>query len=320
MSAHWSERREGGGHFAIWLILTIGLRLGRRAARVLLYPITLYFYVRRPYERAASRAFFARLSGRSAGVLQVMRHIHRFAAVLLDRVFLLSGRFRDFDVRVTGLAQLMALQRPQRGLLLVGAHVGSFEALRVLAERPDAPRVCVLMDTHKTPALTELLHALNPGIAANVIDAGRPGSEIVLALAEALEAGALVAILGDRARRGERTVNVDFFGAPAVFPTAPYQFAAALGVPLVLCLGLYRGGNRYDLVFEPLADRVELPRENRQAALEALAARYAARLEHHLRQDPCNWFNWHDFWDTEASGGAARGARVDGAAGLGDAA
>ena len=37
----------------------------------------------------------------------------------------------------------------------------------------------------------------------------------------------------------------------------------------------------------------------RKAELRAVVQRYAARLEHYVRQDPYNWFNWHDFWNLE---------------------
>ena len=49
MTEHWIDRPEAGGRFAIRLIAGVGLHLGRRVARVALYPITLYFYLRRPY-------------------------------------------------------------------------------------------------------------------------------------------------------------------------------------------------------------------------------------------------------------------------------
>ncbi|MET0225904.1 MAG: acyltransferase, partial [Dokdonella sp.] len=212
MSEHWSKRPEGGGWFAIWLIRMIGLHLGRGIARLILYPITLYFFFRRSYERRVSYAFLQRAFGRPATAWQVMRHFHRFAGTILDRLFLLSDRFEGFDVNVEGLDQLTSRIRPERGVLLLGAHVGSFEVLRVLADRPDAPRVCVVLDTQKTPALTELLHALNPEIARNVIDASRPGTEIVLALSEALAEGALATLLADRAREHEATMLADFFG------------------------------------------------------------------------------------------------------------
>ncbi|MGH8173699.1 MAG: acyltransferase [Rhodanobacteraceae bacterium] len=296
---HWSDRPEGGGHLAFWLICTIALKCGRPVARACLYPITLYFFLRRGYERRVSYAFLERAFGRPANAWQVMRHIHRFASTMLDRVYLLSDRYMRFDVRVHGLAELVSRMQPDRGVLLLGAHVGSFEALRVLAvERPDV-KVCAVLDTQKTPALTAILHALNPGIARNVIDASRPGTEIVLALGEALNDGALATLLADRARAHESTVVVDFMGSPAAFPAAPFLIASVLKVPVVLCQGMYRGGKRYDLYFEAFADELALPRRARKAELRAVVQRYATRLEHYVRQDPYNWFNWHDFWNLE---------------------
>ena len=38
---------------------------------------------------------------------------------------------------------------------------------------------------------------------------------------------------------------------------------------------------------------------DRQAELRAVVQRYAARLEQHVRTDPYNWFNWHDFWNLD---------------------
>lgn len=299
MTEHWTERPEGGGRFAIWLIRAIGLNLGRGVARAILYPITLYFYIRRPFERRVSAEFLQRAFGRPASAWQVMRHIHRFAATILDRMFLLTDRFSRFDVRMNGLDELTSRIRPDRGVLLIGSHIGSFEVLRVAAaERPDV-KVRVVLDTQQTPALTELLHAINPEIGRNVIDASRPSTEIVLALGEALREGALTTLLGDRARPHEATIVVDFMGAPAAFPVAPFVIGSVLKVPLVLCFGLYRGGNRYDLHFEAFSDELVLPRRARRAELRTVVQRYASRLEHYVRQDPYNWFNWHDFWSLD---------------------
>lgn len=317
---HWSTRPEGGGYLAFWLMTKIGLLCGRNATRLLLYPITLYFFLRRRYERRVSYAFLERAFGRKASAWQVMRHIHRFASTILDRVFLLAERYTRFDIKVHGLSELVSRMRHDRGVLLLGAHVGSFEALRVLAsERPDV-RVRALLDTQKTPTMTKILHSLNPAIANNVIDASRPGAEIVLALGEALSEGALVTLLADRAREKEETVVVDFMDSPAPFPVAAFLIGSLLKVPLVMCIGMYRGGNRYDLYFEALADELVLPRAERKAALRAFVQRYATRLEHYVRQDPYNWFNWHDFWKIEHDGDAEssdRDAALAGSVGRG---
>nr|RAV92930.1 hypothetical protein DBT53_10615 [Aerococcus mictus] len=50
------------------------------------------------------------------------------------------------------------------------------------------------------------------------------------------------------------------------------------------------------MIFEPFADRIELPRANRERAIQASVERFATRLETHLRIAPLQWFNFFDFW------------------------
>ena len=307
MNPHWSERREGGGRFALWLIRSIGLRMGRPAARLLLYPITLYFFFRRGPERRASRQFLSHALGRPAGSWAVMRHIHAYASTILDRLFLLARSTRRFDVRVHGMEQLEAQLARGRGVLLLGAHIGSFEVLRAAAdERPDV-RVRVVMDRQQTPALTDLLHELNPSVANDVIDAGGDATALALALHEAASEGNLIGLLADRSRPNEPTAGATFFGRPARFPIGPYLIASTLQLPVVLSFGLYRGGSRYDLYFETFAENIRIPRAERAQRIGEWTQRFAARLEHYTRIDPYNWFNFYDFWHSPAERTAAVG-------------
>ena len=215
---HWKQRPEGGGRFAIWLIRNIARHGGRAIARLCLYPIVLYFFALRGPERRASRTYLTRVLRKPATLFGVWRHIHTFAATILDRVFLLGEDLRRFDVRVHGLEDLHATVDAHGGVLLFGSHLGSFEVLRVLArERPDIP-VRVVLDKAHNPAMTQLLDALNPEVAATVIDAGQDGPSIVLAIQHAIAEGALVALLVDRAQPGEPGLPVEFLGAPSAVP------------------------------------------------------------------------------------------------------
>jgi predicted LPLAT superfamily acyltransferase len=308
----WLERPEAGTTFGYKMISAFAQLCGRGAARLLLYPITLYFLIRRGPERRASRTYLTRVRGRPASLWQIARHIHCFAAVILDRAFLLFESFKRFDIRVYGLDDLRSAWARQQGVLVFGSHLGSFEALRVLAQlRPDV-KVRVVIDVEQNPALSRVLNALNPQLARSIINARREGMTTALAIKEALDEKALVTLLVDRARPGNEVVLCDFLGHPAPFPVGPWQLAAALKVPVVLCFGLYRGGNRYDLHFEPFADTLALERTRREEHLREVTARFAGRLEHYARDAPYNWFNFYDFWQTDASH-AARG--TDDAAG-----
>lgn len=297
MTAPVERSAECGGGFAIWLIREVALRCGRPFTRLFLYPICLYFFFRRAPERRASRAFLTRVFGRPASAWQVLRHIHGFASTILDRAFLLAGRHDLFDIRVAGADAIEAAMRDGRGALLVGAHVGSFEILRALGARQPGLAVRAVLDTTRTPNLSRLLHALNPGAAGEIIDAARPAAEVALAIDEGVSAGALVTLLADRARAGEATLDAAFLGAPAHFPVAPYLVASALQVPIVLAFGIYRGGNRYDVHFERFPAVPPLPRPRRAGDLQPFVDRFAACLEQHVRHAPYNWFNFDDFWN-----------------------
>jgi predicted LPLAT superfamily acyltransferase len=267
--------------------------------RRFLYLISLYYFLRRGAERRASRDYLTRLFGCTASFRQVFKHIHYFATTMLDRIYLLAHGERDFDIEVNGLEQLQHYIAQGRGVLLVGSHQGSFEVLRTLAARcPEVP-LRVLLDKQKTPAITELLEALAPGVGAAVIDVSQGGAAMTLAMAETCRTGGMVALLADRGRAHETLRHADFLGAPAPFPVGPWLLASTLQVPVILCFGLYRGGRRYTLSFELFAEQVHIPRESRHQALDAILQRYAQRLEYYARLEPYNWFNFYDFWQQD---------------------
>lgn len=311
---NWKLRPEGGGRVAIRLFRGIAISGGRGIARVLLVPITLYFVLRRAPERRASRAYLGRVLGRPASLWDVARHVHCFAATILDRAFMLTDRFDRFEVEVHGLDGLHAAMADGRSVLLLGSHHGSFEALRALSMTRPGTDVRIVFDRRQNPAMTQLLEELNPAIARGVIDAGQSGTAIVLALQQAAAEGALIGLLADRARPGDPVVRCDFLGAAAPFPTSPFLIAATLRVPVVLCFGLYLGGRRYALHFEPFADPLTIPRAARQRALAEAAQRYATRLEHYVRLAPLNWFNFYDFWQGHVDEPAAAGTAAPGVA------
>jgi predicted LPLAT superfamily acyltransferase len=302
MKQQWIERPEGGNAVALRWFIRCVLLVGRSVGRVLILPVTFYFLLRRGPERRASRSYLTRITGKPASWWQLWRHMLHFAVVGLDRVYLLAENLQRFDIRTHGVDQLMAALAKQRGIFLFGSHVGSFEVLRAFSQLKPEVQVRAVLDVQQTPMMTSALAILNPTIAAGIINARKDGTQTALEIKEALDQKALVTLLVDRARPGNTVVTADFLGERAPFPTAPWLLAATLKVPVVLCFGLYRGGNRYDLHFELFAETLTLERGRREADLQQIVQRYADRLAHHIREEPYNWFNFYDFWQKDRSG------------------
>ena len=182
----------------------------------------------------------------------------------------------------------------QQGCILLGAHVGRVEVLRARADQGCPVPVKALMYESNAALIGQVFHRLNPERAAAVIPIG--GAESVLRIKEALAAGELVGMLGDRITSGDKVVTVDFLGRSALLPVGPMVLASVLKAPVVLFFGIHRGNRRYDIVFEPFAERMDLSPSAKSADLTAWAQRYAARVESMARAYPYNWFNFYDFW------------------------
>jgi predicted LPLAT superfamily acyltransferase len=295
----WHSHPERSTPAMVRFAVQLATTLKRPLMRALLHPIVAYFLLTSPAARTASRDYLRRVLGRDPRWRDLWRHFFTFASCTLDRIYLLSGRQQSIEVDVERTEEVVAAVARKPGCLLFVAHFGSAECLRLMAVDRRRVPLSILLDRQHGRMLTELFEELNPDLARSVIDASERGPQLVLTLKEAVESGRMLGIMADRALASERTVGIDFLGGRARFPVGPWQMAHALGVPVILGFGVYRGGNRYTAHFELFADHLRLPRENREAAIAGFAQRYAQRLEQYVRGAPYNWFNFYDYWQPE---------------------
>ncbi len=295
----WLTARERGGVFAIRFTVFLTTFFGRTFGRFIARFVAFYYTLTAPRARAALRLFYAQLGRGAVGFGTLYRHMLRFVHCTLDAFFLVSGKTEPFRVTRTGNDHLIGLRDTKQGAILLGAHLGSFYAMRVASGNEQLP-VHALMYTKNARMLNDALAKLDPESAARVLeldDAG--GLDAMLKIREHIERGSLVAILGDRIppnATADRIVKVPFLGREASFPAGPFLLAATLRCPVYLTFGIARDPDTYDLYCEPFADKIVLPRGDRMGAVKTYAAQYAARLEHYARKAPDNWFNFYDFW------------------------
>ena len=292
--ADWMNREERSNTAVLKLMAWLSLAFGRTASRALLHAIAAYFTLFSPRARRASRVYLERALGRPARLADCYRHVLAFASTVHDRVYLLRDRFDLFDIEVVGAECVHEALAKQPGALLMGAHVGSFEVLRALGRSRAGLNVAMLMYEENARKINAALASVNPALVADIIPLGRMDS--MLKARDKLDAGYLVGMLADRGLGDHASFECDFLGRPARFPLGPFRMAAMLRRPVFLMLGLYLGGNRYRVHFEPLADFTGVVRGARDAEIRATLERYAGRLAHHCRHAPYNWFNFFDFW------------------------
>jgi predicted LPLAT superfamily acyltransferase len=299
MTQDWRSHKERSSPLMLRFIVSLAMNLRRPFVRPLLYPIVAYFLVTSGASRRASRAYLRRTLGHEPTWRDQWRHFFAFASCTLDRIFMLAERFDGIDIDVHRPENVRALVARHPGCLLFVAHFGSAESLRVMGVNKRGLPLSILLDRNHGRMLTELFERVNPQLAASVIDASERGPNLVLRLKEVLEAGRMVGIMADRALANERSVAVDFLGDHARLPVGPWLLASALQVPVILGFGCYLGDNRYAAHFELFAEKVSLPRAEREAAIRQLAQRYAKRLEYYTHLAPYNWFNFYDYWPAE---------------------
>jgi predicted LPLAT superfamily acyltransferase len=304
-SAGWLQIRERGNLPLLRLMAWASLRLGRHVGRGLLHLTTVYFVLTSRSMRRASRAYLARALQRRPGWHDLYRHFFCFATTVHDRIFLLNRRHDLFDIDIRGREHILPLIEAGQGVFLMGAHLGSFEVLRAVGRELPGLRVAMVMHEDGVQRINDVLHAINPAARQGVIGLGRLDS--MLRLHDSLQAGMLVGMLPDRTLGEEAMTPVKLLGSATTLPVGPFRMAAMLRRPVVFMAGLHLGGNRYQLHFDTLADFSTMAPGQRNAAVQAAIARYAALLEHYCRLAPYNWFNFYDYWNDETPPAAATG-------------
>ena len=293
----WMQRKERGSLFLLQLMSRISLTFGRRLSRPVVYGIALYFLLAAPAVRKASRSYLERVLQRPPARAELYRHILAFASTIHDRFYLLNNQADLFDIQVFGAELIAGRHDNGQGLLLFGAHMGSFEVL-LTHGRNNCFNSCVAMYPENARQLNRALAAINPQAVTDIIALGRVDS--MLAIHHKLNNSAMVGVLADRAAGPDQYFSLPFLGAPARFPTGPFRMAAMLGQPVYFMTGRYCGGNRYEVHFEPLADFTGVARSQRDAAVRGALQQYVATLERHCQAAPYNWFNFFDFWEPAA--------------------
>ena len=294
-SVRWSGRTRGG-YFGNWCFVQLIRRLGVRWAYGLLIFVAAYFTLANPSGYRCSKDFLRRVLGPQPfwkWPLLVYHHFFSFGITLLDRIAVIMGRTR---MNCTFESTHLFMQHVERGqgVILLGAHVGSWEIGGHLLGRLGKPVNVVILEKDEARMRQLFDKALAAKMFNLIATDGHPLRSIPIAAA--LRRGEIVALLGDRPFGG-LDVRVPFLGGHARFPAGPYLLAAVTGAPIFQTFVVRERVGHYRFFAHPAKF---IPREMTRAGADALTphvAEYARCLAEVAKQYPFQWFNIFPFWD-----------------------
>jgi predicted LPLAT superfamily acyltransferase len=301
-TAHWATLRERGASWGLRFSALAYRAFGRTGCMIILSPVVLYFFITGSEQRQASRSFLVRVlalppHNRAVTGVDRCRHFFAFVGSALDGFAAWSGRLSAESLTVVDEKLLYEAKQDTRGALFIVSHLGNADLSRALLDAATRQRLTILVHTKHAVHFNEMLRRYNPAVAVNTLQVTEMGPETMINLEQRIERGEWIVIAGDRTpiENPGRVIRAPFLGKDAAFAEGPYILGAILKCPVFLLFCLRRNG-AYELFVEKFSDRLTLPRQSRNEAIQKYAEDYAKRLEHHVIKHPFQWYNFFNFW------------------------
>lgn len=243
-----------------------------------------------PEARRAVIANLRRVRGPVSPVRETREMFETFGtyASCLAEVLSNDGGPRAPHATVYGERFFRAALEQGRGVVIVTAHTGGWDAAGPLLARDFDIQVMMVMEPERDAAARDLHDDVRKRSGLKITHVG-DDPLASLPLMHHLRAGGVVALQLDRFVPGMRTRRVPLLGGMGEVPEGPLRLAQMTGAPLVPVFCARTGYRDYLLrAFEPTT----IPRRADDATLDAAAARVANAMTLFLRAYPTQWLKF----------------------------
>jgi predicted LPLAT superfamily acyltransferase len=282
----WSGRSRGGGfgyRFFIFLIRRAGVGF----AYGFLALVVVYFIPFAPKATSAVWFYYRRVMGygRAKASRALFVHYYRFGQTIIDKIAIAAGMEGEYRFEFDNYREFLKILDSGSGVVMIGAHVGCWEAGSSFFG-DYARKMNIVLYDGEAARIKEALESLPTEAEFKVITVGGDGLGSVLQIKNALDRGEYVCFQGDRYVDEGGTVVADFMGRKARFPRGPFVVASRMKVPVVFYYAMRERGRGYRFHFVEATGRSE----------KELLDQYLQATAHVVGSYPAQWFNFYKFW------------------------
>ncbi|MBQ4833476.1 family 2 glycosyl transferase [Pseudoalteromonas sp. MMG010] len=278
---------------------------GKWLFKIVLTPVMFYFYVTGRLSRQAIWHYLDNLNTTMnqpkrqgwARFKQGFKLYFSFGMAILDKFDAWLGKVNIKDLEIAtpqGYEELLQ----SKGAVIFSAHLGNMEICRAIFSMGENKRpLNVITYNEHTPSFNNFLKKVNQDAAINFIHINDFGIDDTIKLKQKIDDGEAIVIFADRTsvNNPDSVHKASFLGEQAPFAVGPFALANIMECPVFLMFCLNEQGG-YKTYIEKFADPVKVKRKDRQAHFQAMANRFAQRLEFYCMKAPYQWYNFFNFW------------------------
>lgn len=224
----------------------------------------------------------------------VYQNIGRSAFEAL-RLGIMSPEEIKARTEIEGLEHYVAAKKTNKGVILLGAHFGSWEWIPLALGVEDMP-IHVIVRPIDNPYLDQMIQSMRERFGNFSMDKRTETGKII----KLLRQGRAIGFLLDQDVGRHKAIFVDYFGRPAATNKALATIALRTGAPVIPMFIIRKKGGHKLVIEKPMV----LPKTGslKQDIVEATTL-FTQKIESYVRQYPDHWLWLHRRWKTQPDTG-----------------
>lgn len=286
----WSGKSRGGrgGYmFFVYIIRTFGVGL----AYLFLAFVVIHFIPFAPKSTLSVWHYNRKRLGYGflKSVFNVYRHYFVFGQTLIDRIALKAGLTSKYKFEFENYERFLEIINASHGVVMIGAHVGCWEAGASFFGKYGKKINIVMFDTEHRQ-IKDVVENNSCEHNYKIIPVNNGSIEALVQIKLSLNKGEYVCFNGDRFIDKNTSEEMYFMGGRAFFPVGPFKIASKCRVPVVFYYSMREKGRKYRFIFKEadIAGKV---------SYTDLMKQYINSLESIVNKYPQQWFNFYRFWE-----------------------